>query len=95
MTSETPQALKARKLSQFEALLEAMGAETRDVSKAFYHGWILSAAMELWDRGVLSQEERQAIEAQANAVATGEVLEAGIPGETSIPAATLDPVSAP
>ncbi len=64
MTTEIPEALKARKLAHLDAVLEALGAETRDVSRAFYHGWILSAAMELWDRGVLSQEERLDIEAK-------------------------------
>ncbi|WP_407316208.1 hypothetical protein [Pseudomonas sp. nanlin1] len=73
--SESPEALKARKLVQLNSLLEAMGSETRDLSKAFYHGWILSAAMELWDRGVLSQEERQAFEVKANAAANGAAAE--------------------
>lgn len=69
MTLETPEALKARKMLQLDAVLEAMAAETRDVSKAFFHGWVLSAAMELWDRGVLTQEERLAIEARATHIA--------------------------
>lgn len=68
-TPETPEALKARKTTQLDAILEAMATETRAVSKAFYHGWVLSAAMELWDRGVLSQEERLAIEARATDIA--------------------------
>lgn len=68
MTTETPEAIKARKLLQLEALLEALAVEERDLSKAFYHGWILSAAMELWDRGVLTQEERQSIEGRVKAI---------------------------
>lgn len=72
MTSETPEAIKARKLLQLEALLEALAVEERDLSKAFYHGWILSAAMELWDRGVLSQEERQSIEGRVKALLKGQ-----------------------
>ena len=72
MTSETPEAIKARKLVQLEALLEALAVEERDLSKAFYHGWILSAALELWDRGVLTQEERQAIEGRVKALLKGE-----------------------
>lgn len=75
MTLETPEAIKARKMSQLDALLEALAVEERDLSKAFYHGWILSAAMELWDRGVLSQEERQAIEARVNVIIKGEQAE--------------------
>lgn len=75
MTDETPEALKARKLTQLEALLEAIASEERPLSKAFYHGWILSAAMELWDRGVLSQEERQSIEARVNTAVKGEAVE--------------------
>ena len=75
MTSETPEAIKARKLLQLEALLEALAVEERDLSKAFYHGWILSAAMELWDRGVLTQEERQAIEGRVKALLKGEDAE--------------------
>jgi hypothetical protein len=75
MTSETPEAIKARKLTQLEALLEAIAIEERPLSKAFYHGWILSAAMELWDRGVLSQEERQGIEGRVNAIVKGEAGE--------------------
>jgi hypothetical protein len=71
-TPETPEAIKARKLTQLEAVLEAMGSETRDLSRAFYHGWILSAAMELWDRGVLSQQERLDIEARVTLIAQGE-----------------------
>jgi hypothetical protein len=68
MTTETPEAIKARKLLQLEALLEALAVEERDLSKAFYHGWILSAAMELWDRGVLTQEERQSIEGRVKVI---------------------------
>lgn len=68
MTTETPEALKARKLAHLDAVLEALAAETREVSRAFYHGWVLSAAMELWDRGVLSQEERLDIEAKVKAI---------------------------
>lgn len=71
MTTETPEALKARKLLHLEAVLEAMSTETRPVSKAFYHGWVLSAAMELWDSGVLSQEERQDIEARVKVMTQG------------------------
>ncbi|WP_213875827.1 hypothetical protein [Pseudomonas sp. dw_358] len=70
MTVETPEALKARKMLQLDAVLEAMATETRDVSKAFFHGWVLSAAMELWDRGVLTQEERLAVETRATTIAT-------------------------
>jgi len=65
---ETPEALKARKLAHLDAVIEALSAETRDVARAFFHGWVLSAAMELWDRGVLTQEERQAIEARVKAL---------------------------
>ena len=72
MTSETPEDIKARKLSQLDALLEALAVEERDLSKAFYHGWILSAAMELWDRGVLTQEERQSIEGRVKAIIQGD-----------------------
>lgn len=68
---ESPEAIKARKLTQLEAVMEAMTSETRDVSRAFYHGWVLSAAMELWDRGVFSQEERLAIEARVTLIAQG------------------------
>ncbi len=75
MTIETPEAIKARKLLQLEALLEALAVEERDLSKAFYHGWILSAAMELWDRGVLTQEERQSIEGRVKAILKGEEAE--------------------
>lgn len=72
MTSEAPEAIKARKISQLDALLDALAVEERDLSKAFYHGWILSAAMELWDRGVLTQDERQSIESRVNAIIKGE-----------------------
>lgn len=72
MTIETAEQIKTRKLTQLEALLEALTVEERDLSKAFYHGWILSAAMELWDRGVLTQEERQSIEGRVNAIIKGE-----------------------
>ncbi|MGI4836690.1 MAG: hypothetical protein ACRYF9_03675 [Janthinobacterium lividum] len=75
MTTETPEAIKARKLLQLEALLEALAVEERDLSKAFYHGWILSAAMELWDRGVLTQEERQSIEGRVKAILKREEAE--------------------
>ncbi|EIK96314.1 hypothetical protein PMM47T1_11916 [Pseudomonas sp. M47T1] len=71
MTLETPEALKERKLAHLDAVLEALNAETRELSRAFYHGWILSAAMELWDRGVLTQHERLAIEAKVKALTQG------------------------
>lgn len=71
MTDETAEAIKARKLTQLEAVLEAMSSETRELSRAFYHGWILSAAMELWDRGVFTQKERLAIEARVTLIAQG------------------------
>ncbi len=75
MTIETPEAIKARKMLQLDGLLEALAVEERPLSKAFYHGWILSAAMELWDRGVLSQEERQGIESRVNVIIKGEEVE--------------------
>ncbi|WP_213879347.1 hypothetical protein [Pseudomonas sp. dw_358] len=56
-------------MTQLDAVLEAMAAETREVSKAFFHGWVLSAGKELWDRGVFTQEERLAIEARATHIA--------------------------
>lgn len=75
MTTETPAQIKARKMTQLDTLIEALGVEQRDLSKAFYHGWILSAAMELWDRGVLTQDERQSIEARVAAIVTGDNAE--------------------
>jgi len=72
MTTETPEAIKARKMLQIDALLEAISVEERPLSKAFYHGWILSAAMELWDRGVLTREERLDIEARVSLIVKGE-----------------------
>lgn len=75
MTVESPEQLKARKLAQLEALIEAIAAEQNALSRAFFHGWIMSAAMELWDRGVLSQEERLAMEVRVKDILTGEAAE--------------------
>lgn len=75
MTIESPEQLKARKVAQLEALIEAIAAEQNTLSRAFFHGWIMSAAMELWDRGVLSQEERLAIEVRVKDILTGEAAE--------------------
>ena len=83
--TETPEARKARKLLQLDAVLEAMDTETRPLSKAFYHGWILSAAMELWDSAILTREERLGIEERANNIANGDVTGAPEPEASADP----------